>query len=331
MIRRIDAFQQRRSWLGFPFAVVKKFGDDRAGNLAALIAYYGFFSLFPLLLVLVTILSFVIQGDPELQQRIIDSALARFPIVGDQIARNVHAINGSGLALAIGIVGALWAGLGVVQAVQNAMNAVWNVPLKRQPNFLKTRLRAIVMLGVLGAAVLASTALSGLSSSAGGLGPFLKILAMLGSALLSLGLFLAAFRILTVEDLRWRDVLPGALIAAVLWSAMQYLGTYIVAHQLKQASAVYGFFAVVIGLLSWIYLGAQVALFCAEINVVLKRKLWPRSLVQPPLTEPDRRELENLAKEQERRPEEEVEVRFRPSTGGEEASGSREGDSAPAR
>jgi YihY family inner membrane protein len=330
-MRRIDAFQQRRPWLAFPIAVVKKFGDDRAGNLAALIAYYGFFSLFPLLLVLVTILSFVIQGDPELQQRIIDSALSRFPIVGDQIAKNVHAIKGSGLALAIGILGALWAGMGVVQAVQNAMNAVWNVPLKRQPNFLKTRLRAVVMLAVLGVAVLASAALSGLSSSAGGLGPFLKILAMLGSVLLSLVLFLAAFRILTVEDLRWRDVLPGALIAAVLWSAMQYLGTYIVAHQLKQASAVYGFFAVVIGLLSWIYLGAQIALFCAEINVVLKRKLWPRSLVQPPLTEPDRRELENLAKEQERRPEEEVEVRFRPSTGGDEASGSREGDSAPAR
>ena len=69
-LQRIDAFQQRRKWLAFPFAVVKKFGDDRAGNLAALIAYYGFFSLFPLLLVMVSVLGFILRGHPDLQSRI---------------------------------------------------------------------------------------------------------------------------------------------------------------------------------------------------------------------------------------------------------------------
>jgi YihY family inner membrane protein len=311
--------------------VIKKFGDDRAGNLAALIAYYGFFSLFPLLLVFVTVLSFVIRGNPELQQRIVDSALSQFPIIGHQIANNVHAIKGSALALTLGVVGALWGGMGVVQAAQNAMNEVWNVPYKQQPNFLMSRLRAVIMLAVLGAAAIGSAVLAGMSSSGGGLGLLVKLLTVVGAFALNLGLFLAAYRILTVEDVSWGDVFPGALIAAVLWSALQYLGTYYVAHQLKTSSEVYGFFAVVIGLLSWIYIGAQLTLLCAEINVVRQRKLWPRSLSQPPLTEPDKRALEHLAKEEERRPEEKVEVRFSDQAGGESDSGSREGDSAPAR
>src|SRR5205085_10412899 len=146
----------RLALAAFPFAVFKKFGDDRSRHLAALIAYYGFFSLFPLLLVFVTVVSMVIAGNPELQKRIIDSAVSQFPIVGEQIAKNVHAIKGSGLALAVGIIGALWGGLGVVQAAQNAMNGVWNVPVKDQPNFLKSRLRAVIMLVVLGAFVVCS-------------------------------------------------------------------------------------------------------------------------------------------------------------------------------
>jgi uncharacterized BrkB/YihY/UPF0761 family membrane protein len=182
--------------------------------------------------------------------------------------------------------------------------------------------RSLITLVVLGAFVICSAILSGLSSSAGGIGMFLKVVAIAGSIALNLVVFLAAFRILTVENLTWGEVLPGALCAAAAWSALQYLGTYLVAHQLKNASAVYGFFAVVIGLLWWIYLGAQVSLLSAEVNVVLKRRLWPRSLAQPPLTEADRRALEQLAKEEERVPQQRVDVRF---TGGEQPAGERDG------
>ncbi|MFL5738553.1 MAG: YihY/virulence factor BrkB family protein [Actinomycetota bacterium] len=306
---RVDAAQQRRSWLAFPFAVFKKFGDDRAGNLAALIAYYGFFSLFPLLLVLVTVVSMVIEGNAKLQETIINSAVAQFPVVGDQIAKNVHAISGSGVALAIGVLGALWGGLGVVQAGQNAMNAVWNVPYKDQPNFWKSRLRSLILLVALGVFVLASSVLSGFGSAGGG-NAATHALAVVLSVLLNLAVFLAAFRILTAEDVTWGDVFPGAACGAVVWSALQYLGAYLVSHQLSKASAVYGVFAVVIGLLWWIYLGAQVALFSAEVNVVRKRRLWPRSMTQPPLTAADKRSLEELAKEEERRPEQHVDVSF---------------------
>jgi len=206
-------------------------------------------------------------------------------------------------------------------AAQNAMNGVWNVPRKDQPNFVKSRVRSLLTLVVLGVFVICSAILSGLSSSAGGIGMFLKVVAIAGSVALNLVVFLAAFRILTVENLTWREVLPGALCAAAAWSALQYLGTYLVAHQLKNASAVYGFFAVVIGLLWWIYLGAQVSLLSAEVNVVLKRRLWPRSLAQPPLTEADRRALEQLAREEERVPQQRVDVRF---SGGEQPGGERD-------
>src|SRR5256886_10798109 len=108
IVARVDAFQQRRRWTAFPYAVIKKFGDDQAGNLAALIAYYGFFSIFPLLLVFVTALGLLLHGDPSLQRSIEQSALRNFPVIGPQISENVHSISRNGLALGVGIAGTLW-------------------------------------------------------------------------------------------------------------------------------------------------------------------------------------------------------------------------------
>src|SRR5215218_2482294 len=128
LIVRVDRYQRAHGSLGFPVATLKKFGEDRAGHLAALIAYYGFFSLFPLMLVLVTVLGLTLAGNSEFQHRIVDSALAQFPIIGDQIRQNLHALNGTGLALAVGIAGALWAAMAGIKAAQNAMDEIWNVP-----------------------------------------------------------------------------------------------------------------------------------------------------------------------------------------------------------
>jgi YihY family inner membrane protein len=309
-LRRIDDYQQRRRWLALPIAVFKKFGDDQAGNLAALIAYYGFFSMFPLLLVFVSVLGLVLRGDPRLQHSIVHSALRDFPVIGDQIAKNIHSISGSGVALAIGIVGTLWAGLGVTQAAQNSMNQIWDVPKKDWPNFLQTRLRGLLMLAILGSLTVGATFLSGLSTS-GGPHALTGVLSVAGSLLLNLALFLVAFRVLTNRDLSNRVVLPGAATAAVIWTALQAVGGYYVTHQLKNASNVYGTFALVIGLLVWLYLGAQITLLCAEVNVVLVNGLWPRSLLQkPPLAEADRRTMSRGAKKEERIKEEEVSVSF---------------------
>jgi YihY family inner membrane protein len=305
-VRGADRFHQRRRWLAFPYAVVKKFGDDEAGNLAALVAYYGFFSVFPLLLVFVTILGMVLRGNTGLQDSIVQSALAKFPVIGTQISNNIHSLTGSGLALGVGIALSLWAGLGVVKVMQTAMNTVWNVPYRYRPNFLRSTIRALIMLVVLGVITVASAAAGSVGAASHTW--WWMVIGLIVSLVLNFVLFMLAFRILTTENVSWGDVRPGAIIGAVAWTVLQALGGYYVAHQLRGASDTYGTFATVIGLLAWIYLGAQVTLLAAEVNVVKKRRLWPRGIVQPPLTEADEQALSDYAKQQERRPEERVDV-----------------------
>ncbi len=307
-IRRFDAFQQRHKTPAFPLAVMKKFGEDRAGYLGALIAYYGFFSLFPLLLVFVSVLGIVLKHHPDLQARILDTALGNFPVIGDSI--RVNGISGSPLILTIGILTALWAGLGATAAAQNAMNEIWDVPMKDRPNFWVSRLKSLIMLAVLGTLTILSTALSGMGSTSGAIGTALRVIGFVGSFGINVLLFLLVFKVLTRATVTWGDVLPGALVAAVAWTGLQALGNYYVTHQVANAEAVYGTFAIVIGLLGWLYLGAQITLYAAEINVVKKKRLWPRSLMQPPLIEEDKRALRDKAQAARRRPEERVDVEF---------------------
>jgi membrane protein len=329
LVQRFDAYQCKHPWLGFPMAVFKKFGDDRGGYLAALVAYYGFFSLFPLMLVLVTVLGFAVGNNQHLLDKIRTSALAQFPVIGPQISDNVKPLHGSGIALAVGIGGSSWAGMGVVQAMQNAMDTVWNVPVRKKPNFLKTRLKAAVMLAVLGVATIVAASLSGIAAGGGSLSPVLKVFALAGSIAVNFGVFLVAFKVLTSEAVSWGDVVPGAVVAALAWAGLQTLGNYYVGHQLRSAGQTYGAFAIVIGLLSWLYLGAQVTILAAEINVVRARRLWPRSL-KPPLNRGEKRALRRLAKQEERRPEERVEVGFDVEAGGTAERGTESGRASAA-
>jgi YihY family inner membrane protein len=292
-----------------PIAVAKKFGDDDGGRWSALVTYYGFVSLFPLLLAFTTIVSFVVQGDRELQSRILESALSQFPIVGDQIRQNLGALRGSVLALAIGVVGAVWAGMGVVLTLEDAMNGIWDVPRRARPSFVRGRLRALVGLVVLGIAAIVSAGLTALGAALDPSG-WPRMIGIAGTLALNVGVAATAFRYLTVAPVRWRDVLPGAVAASVVWWLLLSIGSWPVGRQLGHASALYGFFAIVLGLLSWIYLGAQSLLLSAELNVVLARRLWPRSLQPPPLTESDRRVLAAQAEEAAARPRQDVHVHF---------------------
>jgi uncharacterized BrkB/YihY/UPF0761 family membrane protein len=309
VLRRVDAYQRRHSVLGLPFAVVKKLGDDRGGTLTVLLAWNAFFALFPLLLILVTVLGFALGRNPDLQARVLDSTLAEFPILGDQLRENVHPLQASGVALVVGLLGSFWGARGLTQAGQHAMAEVWNIPGVHRPNFVTRQLRGLVLLVVFGLGALATTALSWLPSFADH--PVAVAVAnLLASALVNAGLWIVAFRVLTPGRVRTRRLVPGGVVAGIAWTILQAVGGYLVEHNLRHASQVYGLFAIVLGLLSWLYLGAQVTLLAAEANVVRARRLWPRSLLQPPLTEPDRRALTALAKQEERRPEQQVEVRF---------------------
>jgi YihY family inner membrane protein len=277
LIRRFDDYQQAHRWLAFPLGVLRKFSDDGAGNLAALIAYYGFFSLFPLLLVFVSVLGIVLRGHPGLEERILNSALSQFPVLGEQL--KLHSLRGSGLALSVGIVGALWAGLAVTRAAQHTMNEIWGVPPERRPNFLVSRVRGLALLAILGTMTLATTLVSGLSTLPG-LPGAARFLWYPVSIALNVALFAVAFRVLTRQKLSTGEVLPGAVVGAALWTAMQLVGTYFVTHRIQQATSIYGTFALVIGVLVWFYVGAQITLYAAEINVVRARRLWPRSLIR---------------------------------------------------
>ncbi|MEW1635914.1 YihY/virulence factor BrkB family protein [Streptomyces sp. NPDC093801] len=308
-LRALDRTQQRHTGPAVAVGVVKKYGDDRGSLLAALITYYGFIALIPMLLLLSTVLGFVLHGHPGAQRAVVDSALADFPIIGDQLRQNVHSVRGSGLALVIGTLGLLYGALGIAQVLQHAMAEVWNVPGVERPGYWPRLGRGLLLFAVLGsglvlataAASLIATTLSGAPARAGGL---------VLSAAVNTGLCLACFRILTPPQIRWRAMLPGSVVAGPLFTVLQAFGAVLVAHQLRHATQVYGFFATVIGLLSWLFLAAQITVYAAETNVVRARRLFPRSLLQPPLTEGDERVLSAIACQEERRPEQHVDVGF---------------------
>jgi membrane protein len=308
-LRAIDHFQQRHPRLSFVAAVAKKFGDDQAGQLAALIAYYAFVSLFPLLLVFVTVLGFVLQGNPDAREDILTGTLGQFPIISDQL--QLHSLSGSGVALAIGLLLSLLAGLGVTNAAQNAFNRIWNVPFKHRPNFLKARLRGLGLLAILGTLNIVSTVVAGFVTTYTP-SAFTSVGAALVAFAFNLLLFMTAFRLLTAADIGWRELLPGVIAAAVFWQLLQHLGGFYLAHELKRTGPLYGTFALVLGLLAWLYLGAQLTIFAAEINVVRAQRLWPRSFLAQPLLEADRRALSASAEVEERVQEETVEATFDP-------------------
>ncbi|MFD9684991.1 YihY/virulence factor BrkB family protein [Kitasatospora sp. NPDC059088] len=308
-LRSVDGFQQRHRPTALVVGVVRKYGDDRGGLLAALISYYGFLALIPLLLLLSTVLGFVLHGNPGAQRSVLDSALADFPIIGDQLRQNVHSLRGSGFALAVGMLFLLYGALGVAQVLQHAMAEIWNVPGVRRPGYWPRLARSLLLLVVLGAGlVLGTGAASVVASSLGG--PAARVGGLLVSALLNAALCLVCFRVLTPRGIPTRALRPGCAIAGPLFTVLQAFGSLLVVHELRHAGQVYGFFATVIGLLSWLYLAAQITVYAAETNVVLARRLWPRSLLQPPLTDADEQVLGAIARQEERRPEQRVDVEF---------------------
>ncbi len=311
LVRAFDRWQQQNRPAGFALATLQKYSDDQGSYLAATISYYAFFSLFPLLLVLTTVLGFVLSGHGHLERSLVDSALGQFPVIGRQL--HAHALQGSGLALAVGIAVAIWAGMGVVQAAQNAMNQVWGVPMQQRPGFLPARGRALLLLALLGGGLLLTTVLSGLGSFGASYGIAWKVGSIALSTALNFLLFWAGFRLLTTRDVTWRQLRGGAVAAAVAYGLLQAAGGYYVGHVVRGASETYGTFALVIGLLSWIYLSAHAILLAAEGNVVATRRLWPRSFSaggEQPATLADEEVLTIRTEVEQRRSDERIRVDF---------------------
>jgi len=305
-LRRIDCFQREHAWLAIPVAVVKKFGDDGANREAALIAWWGFFALFPLLLLFTSVLGFVLAGDPSAQQSIQHGALSNFPVVGDQIkAGHLH---GNVLAVVIGGVGALLSGIAVTLAVQDAFNKAYAVPKRERPNPLKARLRGLGLLVILGLLQILATGAASVVSLLGGTGA--AVVGVAVGLVVNIVLFFAVFRLLTDSSVPTRHLYPGIALASVLWTALLSVAGIYTKHVIAHASNTYGLFATVIGLLTWLYVGARVLVYSAEINTVLTASLYPRSLFGEPQTEADFRAKAAVARIEEQVQGERVVARF---------------------
>ena len=320
MIAAIDGYQRRHGWLGLPLGVVYKFFDDQGGYLAALITYYAFLSIFPLLLLASSILGFVLQDNPELRADILESAVAQFPVIGGELG-TTQGLTGSTVAIVIGLLGALYGALGIAQATQHAMNVAWSVPRNRRPNPLFSRLRSLLLLAIAGLSVLSITLLSLLAAELGWLGAEESVWSRMLVTVMTVGISTVVFSLLfwlaPTDDHDIRDVVPGALMAALLLHGMQLLGAAYVGTVVTNTSLTYGVFAVVLGLLAWIYICAVLMVMCIELNVVVERELYPRALLSPftddvDLTDADRRAYTAYANAQRTKGFENVHVTFEP-------------------
>lgn len=309
--RRLDGWQQCHGAPAFLFAITKKFGDDNAGALTVQIAYTLFVTIFPLLLLLVTILGIVLANDPSYRHLVLNSAFGQFPVVGQQLAHNVRALKRSSLfGLVVGVIGLIYGSTGLAQAGLYSMEQIWNIPSAVRPNYISRMVRSIIFLVVLAVGLILVTTLAGF----GTFGRHNFLLGVLGeilALLLNVGLYFAAFRVLTPKQVETRSLVPGVVLGGLAWTILQAVGGYVVGHDLKGASAVYGTFGFVLGLIAWIYLAAEITIYAAELNTVIFHRLWPRGMVQPPLTEADQRSLAFQVTQNQRRPEQEVGTRFR--------------------
>jgi YihY family inner membrane protein len=309
VLRKADAGQRRFTPTAFVFAVVKKYGDDNGGVLVSNLAYSAFVSLFPLLLIFITILGLVAASNPAFRQDAVNAVAKQVPLIGQQLTGNVHELRRSSvIGLVVGLVVLIYGVTGLAQAGLFTMTNVWNLPGPARPGYAQRLGRSLLFLSLLGGGVIVTTGLASLNTY-GHNSVGIAVLAQILAALVNVGMYLGAFRALTAKGVPTRDLLPGAIVGGIAWTLLQILGTFLVHHFLHSASA-YGVFATVLGLLAWIYLAVEITVYAAEVNVVLARRLWPRSIVQPPLTEADRASMALQALQNQRRPEQQVEVTF---------------------
>jgi YihY family inner membrane protein len=276
-IQKVDNLQRQHAVLGFPFAVIKKYGDDDAGYQAALLTYYGFLSLFPLLLILTTVVTIIPGHSRHLQATIINSTTNYFPMLGTQLSSHVHSIHKTGLALLIGILFALYGARGVADAFRHSVNHIWQVPRSLRTGFPKSLLKSLALIVVGGTGLMLASLISGFAAAAGR-GFDFTLLSIVINVFILFWLFLFLLQVSLPQHVTIKETRAGAASAAVGLVVLQVAGGYFLTRQLKTLDALYSYFAIALGLLFWIYLQAQIMYYSIEIAFVKSSRLWPRGI-----------------------------------------------------
>ena len=321
LIGAADRAQRRRTSIGFPLAVLYKFFDDQGNYLAATLTYYAFIAIFPLLLLASSILGFLLQGNPDLQTSVLNSALGQFPIIGDQLGRP-EGLTGSTSAVIVGAIAASYGAIGLGQATQHLMATAWSVPRNSRPNPVWQRIKSLILLALSGLAVLAVSVFSATVSNAdalamGGMemGGALRWLIRIGTFVI-VGLVLTGlFRLAAPPSHRFGKAAPGAFFVAGGLQLLQLAGTVYATKVIAGTSNMNATFGLVLGLIGLIYVAAVIAVLGVEVNVVLARRLWPRALLtlftdSVDLTDADRRAYALYARMQRHKGFETVSVSF---------------------
>lgn len=310
LLGSIDGWQRKHRFSAFPYAVLKKYGDDESGYQAALITYYSFVSLFPLLIIATSVIDLVSRGNAALRERLTDSISNYLPAVSDQLQHTVHSKTGTGLALAVSLLFLLYGAKGSADAVRHALDHAWEVPRSSRNGFPKGAAKSLLLIVGGGLGLMASAVLTGIATSAFSHMWYFRLLPIVLGLAINYLVFLFVFRIATSRKAHLADIRLGAVTASIALLALQTLGTLLVNHQLKNATGAYGQFGIVLALLFWIYLQAQVFMYTVQINVVHTYKLWPRSLTGKNLTTADEKALELYVKRErlQKPPQEEVDV-----------------------
>jgi uncharacterized BrkB/YihY/UPF0761 family membrane protein len=320
----VDGFQRRYRWLGVPYAVQKKFGDDNANLVVVALAWYGFTAIFPLLLVVVTLFGFI--GEQSLGTGVLRT-LHQFPVIGDNFPTKPsdNSLKGSPLGLVIGLVGLIYGAQGVTQTAQLAMATVWNIPQDQRTGFLPRLGRSIAGLITIGGAFLIN-AFAATYATGTGHSYAIRVPVIFGLLILNIVLYFATFTLLTAKAIGPRGLIPGAILGGTVFTALTTVGLGLVTHQLKHSTASYGAFSAVIGVVAFLLILAKLSLYAAELNPVLSRSLYPRAL---PLggdpTEADLEVLSHLVHQEKRRDDQAIGVGFGDDAAEEAAADARRG------
>jgi membrane protein len=281
LITRIDELQRRRAILGFPYAVCKRYSEDHGGWLGSLISYYGFFSLYPLLVVFATFATWAFKDRPETLQRILEALWSQVPFLTgaltEEVEEQVRTATGQSWVVFLSLVVTLWGGVRVVRVLQDTVNIIWGVPRYSRPGFFSKVLRGLVIVALLGLGVIGTAVVAGVT-----LAVDLPVLAAVSAAVanvaISAGITLALYHIVIGTSVRTVELVPGAVITAAGTYAVTLVGGLYVKHVIARMTGVYGPFASTIGLLAYVSLIVQLFVFGTEVNVVRAKQLWPRAI-----------------------------------------------------